>query len=181
MPTSSFCPADDIQPRSKLNQGKPTPANHYLSDRVFDGIFFIGQHAMAAKGGTGAFAELQCRAHHDQWPACGRNRAGGCHCQIFSYSGDHALGRPGGLRRDPRVAAQCGDGRGEAAGWKRVESQAILRRGKSLIRAAAQTRRGAHLLLFALDHSGCSRDDDRVLCQRESAGRLQGPDGTGGL
>src|SRR5262252_6755411 len=36
---------DDIHPRAKLIQGKPTPANYYLSDRGFDGIFFIDQHA----------------------------------------------------------------------------------------------------------------------------------------
>ena len=34
-------------------QGKPTPPDYYLSDRAYDGIFFIGQHAMArAKGGV---------------------------------------------------------------------------------------------------------------------------------
>ena len=44
---------DEIHPRAKLIQGKPTPANYYLSDRAYDGIFFIGQHAMAgAKGGV---------------------------------------------------------------------------------------------------------------------------------
>ena len=49
---------DDIHPRAKLIQGKPTPANYYLSDRSFDGIFFIGQHAMAgAKGGVLAHSQ----------------------------------------------------------------------------------------------------------------------------
>lgn len=44
---------DDIDPRAKLIQGRQTPANYYLSDRAYDGIFFIGQHAMAgAKGGV---------------------------------------------------------------------------------------------------------------------------------
>jgi D-amino peptidase len=38
---------DDIPPEAKLIQGKPTPANYYLSDRRFGGILFIGQHAMA--------------------------------------------------------------------------------------------------------------------------------------
>jgi D-amino peptidase len=49
---------DDIDRRAKLIQGKPTPANYYLSDRAFDGIFFIGQHAMAgAKGGILAHSQ----------------------------------------------------------------------------------------------------------------------------
>src|SRR6516164_3153054 len=49
---------DDIHPRAKLIQGKPTPANYYLSDRGFDGIFFIGQHAMAgAKSGVLAHSQ----------------------------------------------------------------------------------------------------------------------------
>jgi D-amino peptidase len=49
---------DDIDPRAKLIQGKPTPANYYLSDRAYDGIFFIGQHAMAgAKGGILAHSQ----------------------------------------------------------------------------------------------------------------------------
>src|SRR6185295_10366022 len=33
---------EDIHPRAKLLQGKPTPANYYLSERAYDGIFFIG-------------------------------------------------------------------------------------------------------------------------------------------
>jgi D-amino peptidase len=44
---------DEIDPRAKLIQGRQTPADYYLSDRAFDGIFFIGQHAMAgARGGV---------------------------------------------------------------------------------------------------------------------------------
>src|SRR5262249_54035561 len=37
----------DIPPEAKLIQGKPTPANYYLEEGRFDGILFIGQHAMA--------------------------------------------------------------------------------------------------------------------------------------
>jgi len=49
---------DDIHPRAKLIQGKSTPANYYLSDRAYDGILFIGQHAMAgAKGGVLAHSQ----------------------------------------------------------------------------------------------------------------------------
>jgi D-amino peptidase len=44
---------DEIDPRARLLQGKPTPANYYMADRAYDGIFFVGQHAMAgAKGGV---------------------------------------------------------------------------------------------------------------------------------
>jgi D-amino peptidase len=39
---------DDIHPKAKLIQGRPTPATYYLSDKLYDGILFIGQHAMAA-------------------------------------------------------------------------------------------------------------------------------------
>jgi D-amino peptidase len=38
---------DEIHPAARLLQGRPTPANYYLSDRLYDGILFIGQHAMA--------------------------------------------------------------------------------------------------------------------------------------
>jgi D-amino peptidase len=49
---------DDMDTRVKLIQGKPTPANYYLSDRAYDGIIFIGQHAMAgAKGGVLAHSQ----------------------------------------------------------------------------------------------------------------------------
>ena len=49
---------EDIDPRAQLIQGKPTPPTYYLSDRAYDGIFFIGQHAMAgAKGGVLAHSQ----------------------------------------------------------------------------------------------------------------------------
>jgi len=49
---------DDIPPSAKLIQGKPTPANYYLSDRRFEGILFVGQHAMAgAKNGVLAHSQ----------------------------------------------------------------------------------------------------------------------------
>jgi len=38
---------DDLHPRARLLQGRPTPANYYLADRLYDGILFVGQHAMA--------------------------------------------------------------------------------------------------------------------------------------
>jgi D-amino peptidase len=38
---------DEIPAGAKLLQGRPTPANYYLSDKLYDGILFIGQHAMA--------------------------------------------------------------------------------------------------------------------------------------
>lgn len=43
---------DEIHPRARLIQGKPTPANYYLSERAYDGILFIGQHAMAGTPGA---------------------------------------------------------------------------------------------------------------------------------
>jgi D-amino peptidase len=49
---------EDVHPRARLIQGKPTPANYYLADRAFDGIFFVGQHAMAgARGGVLAHSQ----------------------------------------------------------------------------------------------------------------------------
>lgn len=38
---------DEIHSSAKLIQGRPTPANYYLSERLYDGILFVGQHAMA--------------------------------------------------------------------------------------------------------------------------------------
>jgi D-amino peptidase len=38
---------DEIHPRAKLLQGRPSPANYYLSRKLYDGIMFVGQHAKA--------------------------------------------------------------------------------------------------------------------------------------
>jgi len=43
---------DEIDSRAKLLQGRPTPATYYLSDKLYDGIFFVGQHAMAGTPGA---------------------------------------------------------------------------------------------------------------------------------
>ncbi len=49
---------DEIHPRARLIQGKPTPPNYYLADRLYDGILFVGQHAMAgAKKGVLAHSQ----------------------------------------------------------------------------------------------------------------------------
>src|SRR5579859_5206035 len=48
----------DINPAAELIQGKPTPATYYLQDRLYDGILFVGQHAMAgAKNGVLAHSQ----------------------------------------------------------------------------------------------------------------------------
>src|SRR5580700_3383856 len=48
----------DIDPAAELIQGRPTPANYYLQDRLYDGILFVGQHAMAgAKNGVLAHSQ----------------------------------------------------------------------------------------------------------------------------
>ena len=38
---------DQIHPKALLLQGRPTPADFYLKPKLYDGILFIGQHAMA--------------------------------------------------------------------------------------------------------------------------------------
>ena len=48
---------DDIHPRAQLLQGRPTPANYYLEDKLYDGILFVGQHAMS--GAPGVLAHSQ--------------------------------------------------------------------------------------------------------------------------
>ncbi len=48
----------DVGPSVELIQGRPTPANYYLEDRLYDGILFIGQHPMAgAKNGVLAHSQ----------------------------------------------------------------------------------------------------------------------------
>jgi len=48
----------DIDPRAQLIQGRPTPANYYLQDRLYNGILFVGQHAMAgARNGVLAHSQ----------------------------------------------------------------------------------------------------------------------------
>jgi D-amino peptidase len=49
---------DEIHPRARLIQGEATPADYYLAKRLYDGIMFVGQHAMAgAKGGVLAHSQ----------------------------------------------------------------------------------------------------------------------------
>jgi D-amino peptidase len=49
---------DEVHSRAKLLQGRPTPANYYMSERLYDAILFVGQHAMAgAKGGVLAHSQ----------------------------------------------------------------------------------------------------------------------------
>jgi D-amino peptidase len=38
---------DEIHPAARLLQGRPTPATYYMSDKLYDGIIFVGQHARA--------------------------------------------------------------------------------------------------------------------------------------
>ena len=48
----------DLHPAAELLQGRPTPATYYLSDRLYNGILFVGQHAMAgAKNGVLAHSQ----------------------------------------------------------------------------------------------------------------------------
>ncbi len=42
---------EDIPPRARLIQGKPTPADFYMGDGRYDGLMFVGQHAKAGAGG----------------------------------------------------------------------------------------------------------------------------------
>lgn len=51
---------DEIHPRAQLIQGRPTPADYYLGERQYDGIMFVGQHAMA--GAPGPLAHSQSSA-----------------------------------------------------------------------------------------------------------------------
>jgi D-amino peptidase len=49
---------EEIHSSAKLIQGKPTPANYYLSEKLYDGIIFVGQHAMAgARNGVLAHSQ----------------------------------------------------------------------------------------------------------------------------
>src|SRR5882724_7392363 len=44
---------DEIHSRARLIQGRDTPAKYYLAEKLFDGVMFVGQHAMArAKDGV---------------------------------------------------------------------------------------------------------------------------------
>jgi D-amino peptidase len=42
---------DDIPPRARLIQGKPTPADYYMGEGRYDGLMFVGQHAKAGANG----------------------------------------------------------------------------------------------------------------------------------
>ena len=49
---------DEVHPRARLIQGRNTPADYYLAEKLYDGVMFVGQHAMAqAKGGVLAHSQ----------------------------------------------------------------------------------------------------------------------------
>jgi D-amino peptidase len=49
---------DEIHARARLIQGQSTPPDYYLAAKLYDGILFVGQHAMAgAKGGVLAHSQ----------------------------------------------------------------------------------------------------------------------------
>jgi D-amino peptidase len=49
---------DEIHARARLIQGASTPANYYMSEKLYDGVMFVGQHAKAgAKGGVLAHSQ----------------------------------------------------------------------------------------------------------------------------
>jgi D-amino peptidase len=49
---------DEIHPKAQLIQGEPESPDYYLSEKLYDGIMFVGQHAMAgAKGGVLAHSQ----------------------------------------------------------------------------------------------------------------------------
>ncbi len=52
---------DQIRPPAKLIQGRPTPASYYLEEKRYNGIVFIGQHAMAGAK-NGLLAHTQSRS-----------------------------------------------------------------------------------------------------------------------
>lgn len=52
---------DEIDPRAKLIQGSATPANYYLAEKSYDGVMFVGQHAMAGTK-NGLLAHTQSRS-----------------------------------------------------------------------------------------------------------------------
>jgi D-amino peptidase len=52
---------DEIDPRARLIQGKSTPASYYFEPKRYDGIIFIGQHAMAGTA-NGLLAHSQSRS-----------------------------------------------------------------------------------------------------------------------
>jgi D-amino peptidase len=54
---------EDIPPGARLIQGKPTPADFYMSDGRFDGLMIVGQHAKA--GTRGLLSHTQSRSVRD--------------------------------------------------------------------------------------------------------------------
>ena len=54
---------EDMLPRARLVQGKPTPADFYMGDGHFDGLMIVGQHAKA--GTNGLLSHSQSRNMKD--------------------------------------------------------------------------------------------------------------------
>jgi D-amino peptidase len=88
---------DIVHPRAKLLQGRPTPATYYFGEKLYDGILFVGQHAMAgAKEGvlahTQNFQVAQLTLNGKPVGEIGQAAAIGGHFEIpvIMLSGDQA-------------------------------------------------------------------------------------------
>jgi D-amino peptidase len=128
---------DAIHPKATLIQGKPTPANYYLSEKAYDGIMFVGQHAMAgAKGGSWpirrASGSGRFRSTVRRWARSGRpRRSGTFRHSVIMLSGDQAAATRFSIaagRRDRCRQAHGGEGVvGQPLSWEakhRIESAA---------------------------------------------------------
>jgi D-amino peptidase len=88
---------DEIHEKARLLQGKPTPANYYLSDRAYDGIIFIGQHAKAGTKNavlahSQSFSVLRITINGREVGELGQVAAiaGQFHIPVIMLSGDEA-------------------------------------------------------------------------------------------
>ena len=122
---------DEIHPKAKLIQGKPTPPDYYLSEKLYDGILFVGQHAMAgAKGGVLAHSQsFSVQNIFLNGKPVGEIGQEAAIAGYFSIPVIMPRGRPGSLRRAARLAAQGGNGGREAPGGQRIDPEPFARRG----------------------------------------------------
>ena len=127
---------EDIPPSARLIQGKPTPANYYLSDRAYDGIMFVGQHAMAGARNailshTQSFAVERITINGRAVGEMGQMAAiaGYFHIPVIMLTGDQAA---------------CDEMREFQPGAETVAVKALAGKGSSLSLSHAEARRQIH-------------------------------------
>jgi hypothetical protein len=109
--------ADEIHGKAKLIQGRPTPANYYLSDWLtMESSSWGSTRWLERKAACWRIPKALPSSESPSTARRWRNRESGRDCRSFSDSGDHAGRRSGRLRGTGTSATEGRDRGGKTAG-----------------------------------------------------------------